>query len=411
MSKKRGEWGKAVIKRDLAVEVNRCALEFPVLTITGPRQSGKTTLARSLFPGYQYFNLELPHVRAAFQADPVGTLSSCQQGAIFDEAQRVPDLFSYLQGVVDNNPVAGQFILTGSQNFALTEKISQSLAGRTAVLELLPLCLPELQRAGLENGSPDTRDLDEVMWRGSYPPIHDREIRPASWYASYLATYLERDLRQISAVQDLNLFQRFLALAAGRVGQLINTANLGSDVGVDNKTINRWLNLLQTGYIATRIQPFTGNYRKRLVRTPKLYFLDTGLACHLLGIRSPQQLATHPLRGAIFENWVFSEIMKMEHNRGHRPGLYFWRTHDGQEADFIRTHGPIIDLIECKSAQAVFPGMVKTINRISRQWEEASELEDRQTRRWLIYGGHDNQTLQGAQVCSWRNIGQLDLVD
>ena len=385
-----------MVRRDLAAEVNRCTLEFPVVTITGPRQSGKTTLARSLFPRYRYINFELPNLRDAFRTDPLGMLESCEEGGIFDEAQRVPELFSYLQVEVDRDPRPGRFVITGSEHFGLSSKISQSLAGRTAVLELLPFSYPELVRGGFQGAS-----LEEVLWNGAYPPVHDRRVRPRSWYASYLATYLERDLRQLAAIQDLDLFRRFMILAAGRVGQLLNTANLGSDVGVDNKTISRWFSLLQTSFLAVKIQPHERNFRKRLVKTPKIYFLDTGLVCHLLGIESPDQLISHPLRGALFENWVVGELLKHEHNQGRAPRLSFWRTHGGQEVDLIRTRGQAVDLIECKSGQTIMPSMIKPLTRVSRLWEADDP------RRLVIYGGRDQTTILATHICPWDKIQQI----
>lgn len=387
-----------MIRRDLSPELLRCATEYPVLTITGPRQSGKTTLARKEFPDLAYINFELPDVRAAFLADPRGFLASCDQGAIFDEAQRVPELFSWLQGLVDDDPRPGRFVITGSQHFGRAEQITQSLAGRTTILELLPFSVRELERGGWL-----ADDLDEVLWNGSYPPVHDRGLRPGHWYSGYLATYLERDLGQLAAIQDLDQFQRFLALAAGRVGRLVNTSNLASEVGVDHKTIGRWLSLLQAGYVAIRVPPYHRNFRKRLVKTPKLYFLDTGLVCFLLGIREPAQLATHPLRGAVFENWVVTEIVKMQRNRARRNGLSFWRTHAGQEVDLIRERGPYVDLIECMAGQTILPRMLGPARRVSRLWEEEP------VQRWLVYGGNRSMIMRRTRICPWRRINELDL--
>jgi hypothetical protein len=388
---------KNVINRNLTTELNRCALEYPVVTLTGPRQSGKTTLARANFPDFTYFNFELPDVRARFLADPRGAFSGLEEGAVFDEAQRVPELFSWLQGEVDEDPRPGRFIVTGSEHFQLGQKISQSLAGRTAVLELLPFSYGEMKKGGY-----DSETLDEVLWNGAYPPVHDRGYRPGTWYANYMATYLERDLRQLSAIQDLDQFQRFLMLTAGRVGQQINTSSLGDDVGVDSKTIGRWLSLLQMSYVVFKLNPYHRNARKRLVKTPKVFFLDTGLVCHLLGIQDPGQLSTHPLRGSIFENWVMAETLKMQMNRGERPTLSFWRTHDGQEVDLLRQRGQEIDLIECKSGQTVQPGFIKPMIRVSRQWREES------VKRWLVYGGSESFSLLESRVCSWRDVEELN---
>jgi predicted AAA+ superfamily ATPase len=386
-----------MIRRELSSELDLCATEYPVLTITGPRQSGKTTLARESFPDLAYFNFELPDVRAVFQADPRGFLAGCSQGAVFDEAQRVPDIFSWLQALVDDDPRPGRFVVTGSEHFGLSEKITQSLAGRTAILELLPFSIRELKRGNYLADS-----LDDVLWNGAYPPVHHRKMRPGSWYSGYLATYLERDLRQLAAIQDLDLFQRFLVLTAGRVGQLMNTTNLAGDLGVDHKTVSRWLSLLQASYVAVRIAPYHRNFRKRLVKMSKYYFTDTGLVCHLLGIQNPSQLQSHPMRGPIFENWVVAEILKMQRNRGQRQPLTFWRTHDGQDVDLIRERGDRIDLIECKAGQTVMPKMLRPLIRVSKIWE------DERLQRWLVYGGNKNMDLHETKIRPWHQIDNLN---
>ncbi len=383
-----------MIPRNMTREIQESSRQFPVVTITGPRQSGKTTLARSSFPEHLYVNFELPDVRAAFLDDPRGFLGRISDsGALFDEAQRVPDLFSWIQGLVDEDPRPGRFVLTGSQHFGLAQSVSQSLAGRTAVLELLPFALAEM-----EGGGYLADDLDRVLWAGSYPPVHDRGIDPDRWYAGYVATYLERDLRQVGSVQDLIQFQRFMALAAGSVGQVINATRLAGDVGVTARTIDRWLGLLEASYLVKRIGPYHRNFRKRLVKAPKLYFLDAGLVCHLLGIHEPEQLATHPLRGAVFENWVAAEILKADLNAGRRRTLSFWRTHDGQEVDLIREGGGRVDLVECKSGRTVFPGSVKQLERVGCHWT------DEAVNRWLVFGGSEPGRIRSSRVVPWRRL-------
>jgi predicted AAA+ superfamily ATPase len=384
-----------MIPRHLLPELARCAGEYPIVTLTGPRQSGKTTLAQTAFPDLPYVNFERPDQRALFAEDPQGFLAGFAQGAVFDEIQWVPEICSWLQDLVDRDPTPGRFVLTGSQNFSLTNQVTQSLAGRTAVLELLPFAIGEL-----ETGNHLADDLDTVLWTGGYPPLHDRGLRPDRWQADYLATYLERDLRQLAAIQDLSLFQRFLKLAAGCVGQLFVASRLAGDVGVDQKTIERWVSLLEASYVATRVQPFHTNLRKRMTRSPKFYFLDTGLVCHLLGIHTPEQLAPHPLRGAIFENWVASELLKETTNRGRRADLAFWRTYDGQEVDFLREDGDVIELIECKAGQTVHPRALGPLKRVGRLFE------GRQVRRQLIHGGDEEMELSGVRIVPWRRIAK-----
>jgi len=382
-----------MIARTILPELRCSATEYPVVTITGPRQSGKTTLARSAFPDHAYVNFERPDQRDLFAEDPRGFLANHARGAVFDEVQWVPEICSWLQDLVDRDRSPGRFILTGSQHFGLTGRVAQSLAGRTAILELLPFSAGELDAGGCLAG-----DLDNVLWTGSYPPVHDRRLRPERWYADYLATYLERDLRQLSNIQDLALFQRFLKLAASNVGQLLRASRLAGDVGVDQKTIERWFSLLEASYIAVRLQPFLTNVRKRLTRSPKIYFLDTGLVCHLLGIHEPRQLAVHPLRGAVFENWVAAELLKQAANTGRRPQVSFWRTYDGQEIDFVRQDGNVIELIECKAGQTVHPRFLGPIKRV------AGLLEDHEVRGRLVHGGDQTLEIGGIQITPWRQF-------
>ena len=337
-----------MIKRDLATELKRAARQFPSITLTGPRQSGKTTLCRTLFPGHAYVTLEATDVRSLARDDPRGFLSRFTEGAIIDEVQRVPDLLSYLQGVIDEEPVPGRWILTGSQNLSLLESVSQSLAGRTAVHHLLPLSRGEVERF---DRFPVT--LEESLLAGTYPRIFDRGLHPADWFRSYVATYLERDVRSINNVGDLTTFQRFVELCAGRTAQLVNYSSLASDCGVSQPTAKSWLTILETSFLVFRLPAFHANIRKRLVKMPKLHFYDTGLVCWLLGIRTPGQLRNHPLRGAIFETWVASEIMKHRINRGDLHRLSFYRDRNGVEVDLIIEHPTHRTLVEVKSAETV----------------------------------------------------------
>ncbi len=382
-----------MVDRELLSELLACAREYPVITLTGPRQSGKTTLARGAFPHLGYANFERPDLRAQFSEDPKGFLGGYAQGAVFDEIQHVPEICSWLQDMVDQDPVAGRFVLTGSQHFGLTNQVTQSLAGRTAILELLPF-----NRRELESGGFLSKDLDTVLWAGAYPPVHDRGLRPERWFADYLATYLERDLRQLAAIRDLSLFQRFLKLAAGSVGQLFVASRLAGDLGVSNKTIEHWTSVLEASYLVARIPPYHPNLRKRMTRSAKLYFLDTGLVCHLLDIRQPGQLAAHPLRGAIFENWVAAELIKEDTNKGQRPRLSFWRTYDGQEVDFLREDGDRLELIECKAGQTVHPRFLSPLKRV------AGIMTDRKVTSCLVHGGTEERTLNQIRILPWNRL-------
>ena len=385
-----------MIQRDMQYELSACAGEYPVVTVTGPRQAGKTTLARAAFPDHRYASFEQPLTRGQFHDDPVGFLQRHAAGAVFDEVQNVPELLSYLQQEVDENPQPGRFILTGSQHFALSEKISQSLAGRTAVLELLPFSIAELKR-----GQFLAPQLDHVLWQGAYPPVHDRQLRPRRWYSGYMATYIDRDVRQLSAVQDLETFHRFMRLAAGNVGQLFNSSRLAADCGIDHKTVRRWLNILQASYVAHLLPPYYDNFRKRVIKSPKLYFYDTGLVCHLLGINEPGQLETHPLRGAIFENWVFTELAKTSANQGLLTRFYFWRTHGGQEVDFIIEGAGDITGMEVKAGMTARPGAAQSLLNALENWGGEN------TNAVVLFGGDEGYTSRGCRFVPWRAINEL----
>ncbi|RVU86455.1 ATP-binding protein [Leucothrix sargassi] len=380
-----------MISRDLTSTLKRLATSFPVVTVTGPRQSGKTTLVRALFADKPYVTLEDPSERLFAEEDPKGFLARFVDGAIFDEAQRWPDLFSYLQGMVDDDRQVGRFILTGSQQFGLLAGVSQSLAGRAGVLRLLPLSSSEAP-----NLSEST--LNSVLLKGGYPALHAQTINPQDWFASYIATYVERDVRQLVNIQDLSTFQRFLRLCAGRTGNLLNLNALAGEAGITNKVAQAWMSVLESSDLIYLLPPYHKNFGKRLVKTPKLYFVDTGLACWLLGIRSEDVLALHPLRGALFETWVVGEALKARYNAGEAADLYFWRDNNGVEADLVYEQDGKLQPIEIKSGATVTSDYVKSGQKA------AKFAGDEALTPWLVHGGEDNYERSGVGVVSWRKF-------
>ena len=389
-----------MIERDLAPRLARAARQWPSVTLTGPRQSGKTTLCRSLFPEHPYETLEAPDVRAFAVEDPRAFLARFPRGAVLDEIQRAPDLLSYLQGVIDADPAPGRWILTGSQNLALLETVSQSLAGRTAVYNLLPLTRSETVRFPRH---PDT--LDEVLFAGSYPRVFDEGIDPGDWFRSYVAAYIERDVRTIANVGDLAAFQRFVALCAGRTAQLLNYSALAGDCGVSQPTAKAWLGILETGFLTFRLPTFHANVRKRLVKMPKLHFYDTGLVCWLLGIRSPGQLRSHPLRGPVFETWVVSEIAKQRAHRGEPGGLFFYRDRNGAEADLVLQGpaGPAI--VEAKAGETASSGLFAGAARVRRSLAAADGLPSAA----VVYGGDRPQRRGADRLVPWRQLRAFEM--
>ncbi|MBL4770578.1 MAG: ATP-binding protein [Planctomycetes bacterium] len=384
-----------MIQRDLAPKLLAAAELFPAVTLTGPRQSGKSTLCRGLFPNHPYVNLEAPDERGFALSDPRGFLAQFPDGAVIDEVQRAPEITSYLQEIIDRDPRPGRWILTGSQNFALHESVSQSLAGRTAILHLLPLCWNELTRF---DNPPKT--LDEAILSGGYPRIFDKGLKPADWLSSYVATYVERDVRSLSNIGDLQAFQRFIELCAGRTGQLLNYSSLANDCGVTQPTAKFWIGLLEASFIAFRLRPFHTNLRKRLTKMPKLHFYDSGLACWLLNIQTTEQLRSHPLRGLLFESWVASEILKHRTNLGERPNLSFYRTRSGLESDLLLERPKGITLIEVKASQTPSQSMFKAIGLVAEHLEHEPGILD----SMVVYGGDKEQKRTAGQIIPWSKV-------
>lgn len=377
-------------KRELSDKILQWARQYPVVTLTGPRQSGKTTLAKSLFPEHAYANLENPVERDYAASDPVAFLGQYSGGVVIDEIQRVPSLLSYIQCIVDENPDKhGRFILTGSQNLQIMRGVSQSLAGRTALASLLPFSLAEL------GGS---QDVWETLWRGFFPRIFHDNLNPTEALAFYTATYLERDVRELVKVKDLSRFSQFLRLCAGRTGQLLNAANLAADCGIAGKTAMEWVSILEASYIIRRLSPWFSNVSKRLSKTPKMYFLDTGLVSYLLGIDSPGQLANHPLRGAIFETFVMTEFWKHYANGGVTDRLFHYRDGAQREIDLLDECSPRRLLVEIKSGQTPSAEWGETLKRISAAIPGTSRL-------CVVYGGRLSQVRSGVEYVPWSRIG------
>jgi len=384
-----------MIPRVLANKIKQLSSQFPVVAILGPRQSGKSTLSKMLFPTYTYVSLEDPDVRAFAERDARRFLTSVTkgEGVILDEVQKVPDLLSYIQGIVDAQKRPGFFVLTGSQNFLLHSTITQTLAGRVALCSLLPFSLEEL---GPVNGIKP--DLEDMLFLGGYPRLFDDGISPLDWYPRYISTYVERDVRLVKNVEDLSTFQRFLGLCAGRIGQLLNIASLASDCGISPNTARSWLSLLEASYIIFLAQPHFRNFSKRLIKSPKLYFYDTGLACSLLQITASNQIHNHYLRGGLFESFVMSELHKYFFNRGLRPPLYFWRDKQGHEVDVIVEKADQLLPIEVKSGSTINSSYFDEL----RFWSELSgSLPENNI---VVYGGLDNQQRSSGHVVSWQTL-------
>ena len=377
-----------MIQREIIQKIKLMATKMPVISITGPRQSGKTTVAKMCFPDYDYVNLENPDTLEDAKSDPRLFLSRHTKGLIIDEAQLFPALFSYIQTISDENNRMGEFILTGSQNFLLSAKISQSLAGRVFITHLLPFSLSEL-----DNTPYNESNYEKALFKGFYPRIYDKDIHPSLFYPSYIQTYSERDIRQIVNVSNLFLFQKFMRLAAGRIGQLLNFNNIATELGVDLKTVKSWFSILETSFIVFLLNPHYNNYSKRLVKTPKLYFYDTGLACSLLGIKKEEDIELHWAKGALFENLIISDLMKNYYNRAEIPPLYYWRDNTGNEIDCLIDEGNKIKIIEIKSSSTINTDFFKGLNYYKKLNDSSIP--------YLIYSGNQNQIRKEATVIKW----------
>ena len=384
-----------MISRHLERELLTQLSEYPIVTIVGPRQAGKTTLVRSVLPDYTYVNLENPEVRQYATEDPKAFLKQYPQRTIFDEIQRTPQLLSYLLEIVDLNKVNGQFVLTGSHQLLLREAVTQSLAGRTGILHLLPLSIAELGDASIEFDAPS-----DYLFQGFLPRIYDQAQRPHTAYANYFQTYVERDVRQLIKLKDVVLFEKFIKLLAGRVGQVINYQSLSNDVGVDGMTIKSWFSILEASYVVFRLPPYFENFGKRVIKTPKIYFTDTGLLCYLLGIERVEQVARDPLIGNLFENLVVLEALKARYNRGLTPNLYFFRDSQGHEIDLLHKQGSELIGLEIKAASTWNTSFKSALQNFDQKLKPLAV-------RAVIYSGQALEFSDGIKALSYKNVREV----
>jgi predicted AAA+ superfamily ATPase len=376
--------------RKLESILERLFLQYPAIALIGPRQSGKTTLAKKMWPNLPYVLLEAPDIREYAEKDPRAFLQNYPDGAILDEIQNVPHLFSYLQEIIDQKDKPGLFILSGSQNFVLNEKITQTLAGRIAIVKLLPLSFEEFNI---------DESLDKLMIKGNYPRVHRYDLDPVEFYRDYVHTYIERDVRQIKNITNLSTFQKFLSLCAGRAGQLLNISNLSVEAGVSLDTVRSWLSVMEANMLIYILKPYYENYSKRIIKTPKLFFTDTGLVCYLLGIRSKTQLENHPLRGAIFENFMITEILKHLLHRNLSPDLYFFREQTGKEIDCLWQNTDKLVAVEMKSGSTINQDFFKHIE----YWYKLTGHKD----GFLIYAGDERKMWNNTEILPWQKIHEI----
>lgn len=384
------------IKRNLEPYLRQRANEYPVLAILGPRQSGKTTLAKNVFKSHAYLNLEKPQIRDFANSDPEGFFETNknEHGIILDEIQNTPQLLSYIQVLVDEKRVPGYFIITGSQNFLIRDSISQSLAGRVAILTLLPFSVDELKNANLLE-----ENLENQIFKGFYPPVYAHNLTIENWYFNYIETYVEKDVRKIQNIDKIREFQNFIRLCAGRVGQVLNISSLSIDAGITVATTKNWLSILEASYIIFILKPYHNNFSKRLIKSPKLFFYDTGLMCSLLEVEDPKQLSTHYFKGNIFESMIISDLQKQIYNKNKRPNLHFFRDNHGNEIDCIIEKGAQTDVIEIKSSRTLQTEFFKGVSF----WKNLNK----ESKAYLVYAGEENQKRTLAEVLSWKNINNI----
>ncbi|MCH7524477.1 MAG: ATP-binding protein [Bacteroidetes bacterium] len=383
-----------MLNRIIESKLLEMATKFPVIAITGPRQSGKTTLCKKLFKDYRYVSLENPDNKEFALSDPKGFLEEYNDNVIIDEVQNAPELFSYIQGIVDESKKTGQYILTGSQNFLLLEKISQTLAGRIYIYHLLPFSYSELNVKYKQV-------LLTHIFKGGYPRIYDKDIHPSDFFPSYIQTYLERDVRTILNIKDINKFGMFVKICAGRIGQIFNSSNIANELGIDHKTVISWLSILEASFIVYRLQPWHTNFNKRTIKSPKIYFYDTGLACYLLGLKKESELKLHFAKGSLFENYVITEHLKNRLNIGLQLSSYFWRDSSGNEIDLLVEEAKTLKIVEIKSGKTIKTDFFKGLNKFEKLANNFI------VKKLLVYGGNESQKRSHVQILSWKDVKQI----
>lgn len=381
------------IRREISKSIEETLSKYPVLALTGPRQSGKTTLLKSILIDYTYISLENPDNREFAKNDPNGFLKIYSSKVIIDEAQRVPSLFSYIQTIVDESGIMGQYILSGSQNFHLMQEVTQSLAGRVAIFRLFPLDFQEMKDSGILH-----RDYLVNLVKGFYPAIYDRDIKAHTYYSNYVQTYIHRDVSELIEIRNQSLFKRFLGLLATRAGQLLNMNAIANECGITQPTVKSWLSALESSYIIFLLQPYFENFSKRIVKTPKLYFYDTGLLCYLLKINDPQDLYTHSIKGSLFENMIIAEFVKRMHHKDEINDIWFWRDSKGNEVDLLYREANTLCITEIKANQTIMSNQFKGLLYFEKYAKNKNILKQ------LVYAGDDSQERKIGKVFAWKDF-------